>query len=190
MGREDIVNRILSDAEAEAENIVASAEARAKEILSEARARADRERAETEEECSARAKRIFDGKAAEARLDSAKILLAEKRRIIDVIYERALERLLALNERDSLRYLEGLLEDNAEEGDEIILAENFAYDKGAKALAIVRERKLTFSNERAKISGGCILRGKKSDKDLSFSALLEADKEEHQAEIAAKLFKL
>ena len=189
MGKEEIIKRILSDAEAEAEGIIAAAEENAEGIIAAATAKAKKERAETEEECSARAKLISDGKAAEARLDSAKILLAEKRRVIDVIYQRALQKLIALNERDCLRLLETLLSDNAEEGDEIVLAENFAYEKGAKALPVVKEKKLVFSAERAKISGGCILHGKLSDKDLSYAALLNADKDEYQAEIAIKLFK-
>ena len=45
------------------------------------------------------------------------------------------------------------------------------------------------SPERAEIGGGFVLRGKTSDKDLSYGALLAADREEHQAEIAAELFK-
>ena len=188
MGKEEIVARILADAEAEAEGIIAAAKAQAEEIVSVATAKADKERAETEEECALRAKRISEGKAAEARLDSAKILLAEKRRVIDTIYEHALSKLISLKERDSLRLLERLLIDNAEEGDEIVLAENFAYEKGAKALPVVKERKLVFSADRANISGGCILHGKLSDKDLSYSALLNADKDEYQADIALKLF--
>ena len=188
MGKEEIIERILSDAEAEAEGIIAAANESAEGIIAAATAKAQKESAETEEECYARSKRISEGKAAEARLDSAKILLAEKRRVIDVIYERALQKLVALNERDSLRLLERLLTDNAEEGDEIVLAENFAYEKGAKALPVVKEKKLVFSAERVKLSGGCILHGKLSDKDLSYASLLSADKDEHQAEIAIKLF--
>lgn len=189
MGKEEIVARILSDAEAEAEQIAAAASVRAEQIIAAANDRAEKERAETNEECAARAKRIFDGKAAEARLDSAKILLAEKRRVLDTVYERALKKLNSLNERESLKLLEKVLKANAEEGDEIVLAESFAYEKGAKELAVVKERKLTFSKSRAKISGGCILKGKLSDKDLSYTALLAADKDEYQADIAAKLFK-
>ena len=188
MGKEEIIKRILSDADAEVEEILATANAGADDIIAAATARAEKERAETEEECALRAKRISEGKAAEARLDSAKILLAEKRRVIDAIYERALTKLVALKERDSLKLLERLLLENAEEGDRIVLAENFAYEKGAKTLPVVKDRKLVFSTERANISGGCILQGKLSDKDLSYSALLAADKDEYQAEIALKLF--
>ena len=188
MGKEEIVARILSDAEAEAAEIIRNAEKRAQEITDAAKARAAEEMAETKAEAGERAKRISEGKAAAARLESAKILLAEKRRVLDEIYSRALKELLALNEKDSLKLIERLLDENAEEGDIIVPAKNFAYASGVEKLSVVKARGLTLSSERAEISGGLLLRGKKSDKDLSYSALLNADKEEYQAEIAAQLF--
>lgn len=188
MGKEEIVNRILSDAEAEAAEILRSANVRAEEIISAANARADRARAEAEEEANNRAKRLSDGKAASARLDSAKILLAEKRRVIDEIYACALKKLLELKESDTLKLLEKLLAEHAEEGDEVVFAKNFAYAEKASALPVIKERKLKISAECAEIAGGCVLRGTLCDKDLSYEALLSADKEEFQAEIALKLF--
>ena len=188
MGSEEIVNRIISDAEAEAEEIIRAAKARAEEIIVSAEKLAAKDKAEAMAEVEERAKRISDGKAAAARLDSAKILLAEKRRVIEEIYRRAHERLLSLGEHDSLKLLDRLLSENAEQGDEIVLAKNFPYAMSAMNLAVVKERELHLSIERADIDGGCILRGKLSDKNLSYSAVLEADKEEYQAELAAKIF--
>ena len=188
MGKEDIVTRILSDAEAEAAEIVRAAEERAREITAAAKARAAEDMAEAKAEASERARRILEGKAAAARLESAKILLAEKRKIMDGIYAGALEKLLTLSERDSLKLIENLLDENAEEGDVIVLAKNFKYALGVEKLPVIKSRGLTLSKERADISGGCLLRGKKSDKDLSYAALLNADKEEYQADIAFNLF--
>lgn len=188
MGKEEIVNRILSDAETEAAEILRSANERAEGIIAVANERAADERAEAEKEAGGRAKRISEGKAASARLDSAKILLAEKRRVIDEIYARAMKKLLEMKEKDALKLIEKLLVAHAEEGDEIMLAKNFAYAKSVEALPVVKERKLKISAKYAEIDGGCILRGKLCDKDLSYGALLNADKDEYQAEIAASLF--
>ena len=189
MGKEDIIGKILSDAEAEAEEIVRAAKARAGEISAAAEQRAAEERAEAEREVQERTERILSGKAAAARLDSQKIVLAERRRVLDEIYHRALGKLLNLGERDSLVLLERLLEENAEAGDEVVFAENFVYAAGAKDLPVVKKLGLTLSKKRANISGGCLLFGKKCDKDLSYASLLQADADAHQAEIAAKLFK-
>lgn len=188
MGRQEIVERILADAEAEAAEILRVARERADSIISAAEERAAKERVETEAEANARARRILEGKAAQARLDSAKIMLAEKRSVMEQVYERALKKLLDMNERDTLALLEKLLLEHAEQGDEIVFAKNFAFAERAAALPVIKERKLTVATERAEISGGCMLRGKLSDKDLSYGALLGADKDAYQAEIAAKLF--
>ena len=188
MSKESIVERILSDADAECEAIIGAANARGEEIVAAATARADSERQETETELNALSKRILEVNAATARLDSAKVLLAEKRRVIESIYARALERLLSLGERESLALLERLLRENAEEGDEIVFDEGYPYREGAAKLPIVKKLKLTVSADSLKLGGGCILRGKRCDKDLSYSALLSADAEAHQAELAAKLF--
>lgn len=188
MGKEEIVERILSDARAEAGKIVKAAEDRAAEIVGAAEKQCEAERAEAEKEAEARAQRIREGRAASARLDGAKLRLAEKRRVIDGVYLRALASLLELGERDSLLLLERLLKENAEAGDEIVFAENFPYAEKAAALPVVKERGLSVSKERLPIGGGCVLRGKNCDKDISYPALLAADRETNQAKIALELF--
>ena len=189
MGKEEIVNRILSDAQTEATELVQGGELRAQTIVAEAENAAAELKRETEEEVALRAKAIADGKSASARLDSAKILLGEKRRVVEEIYAQALKSLLSMSERDTLLLVEKLLKEYAEEGDEIVFAHGFAYTAGAERLPVVKEKKLTVSPERADIGGGFLLRGKSCDKNLSYLALLAADREENQAALAEKLFK-
>ncbi len=189
MSKEAIVERILSDAEAEAQAMIAEAEAKGVEVLAAARVRAEENQAETEREISERAKAIADGKAAAARLESAKILLSEKRRVIDAVYARALEKLLSLGEKESVSLAERLLETYAEEGDEVVFAQNFAYADEVCSLPVFAKKKLKVSSEQEEIAGGFMLRGEKADQDLSYAALLAADREEHQGELAAKLFR-
>ncbi len=188
MGKEEIVERVLSDAKAEAEGIVKAAKDRADEIVLAANLESEREIEEAKRDAQARAKLLMDGKAATARLDSQKVLLAEKRRVIDGVYLRALAQLLALGRHESVALAERLLKENAEAGDEIVFAENFSYAAEVTKLPVVRERGLTVCGKREKFSGGFILRGKHSDKDVSFGAILAADREEHQAEIARAIF--
>lgn len=189
MGKQEIIDRILSDAESEAQAIIAEAQRSADETISAANAKIAAERAETEAEIALISERVASGRAAAARLDSAKILLAEKRRVIDEIYSRALERLLSLGEKDYLKIVEKMIAENAEEGDLIVLSADFKYADGVKNLPVVAKLGLKISPERAPIRGGVRLCGKLSDKDLSFAALLGADLDEHQAELAARLFR-
>lgn len=188
MSKEAILKRIISDAQAAADATVAEAEGRAAEIIAEAEARAARDRQGTSAIIAERSKAIADGKAAAARLDAAKVMLAAKRGVIDAVYARALEKLKALPQKDAVRLAEGLLLSYAEDGDELVFATNFAYKAQVLKLAVVAEKNLKNSGKTADIDGGFILIGKNSDKDLSYGALLALDREERQAEIAAKLF--
>jgi hypothetical protein len=88
-----------------------------------------------------------------------------------------------------LRLAGRLLEDYAETGDRLYFAQNFAYASEVASLPVVKAKSLVVESERLAISGGMRLIGVKADKDLSYTALLEADKEEYQASLAVELFK-
>lgn len=182
------MNAIKADAQAEAEEIISSAQKNAEETISVARKQAEAELEEAKKEGAEAAARIRSGKMAQARLDGAKVLLAEKRRVLDEIYARALKRLLSLPEKESLALYEKLLAENAEEGDTVLLAASCGIGDKIRALPVAAQRKLKFSKESADIEGGLLLRGKTSDKNLSFASLLQADMDEHQAELAIRLF--
>ena len=189
MSKESIVQRIISDAEKEAEDILSAAHSRATQALEEADKEAARRLAGVNAETAQKVKSILDGKAATARLDGAKVELAEKRRVIDSVYREALNALISLDKKSSLSLAERLLEAYAENGDEIVFSTDYKYATEVAALGVVKEKKLTTSKKGSGFDGGFILRGKNSDKDLSYGALLAADREEHQAEIAASIFK-
>lgn len=188
MSEQAIVEKIISDAEAEAQAIIADAEKKAEETVEKANLWAERRKEGEKQAADKRAESILEGKAATARLDCAKIMLAEKRAVIDEVYSRALSQLLKLNKTDAVHLFDKLLNAYAEEGDEVVFAENFAYAQDVSKLSVVKEKKLKVSPKRANIEGGFLLIGKNSDKDLSFTALLAVDREERQAEIASALF--
>lgn len=188
MGQEEIVNAILADAEEDARKIVAQAEEAAAAVRQAAESEAEKLIAETQAQTAMRAKAIADGKAATARLDGAKILLAEKRRVIASVYARAYEQLLALGEKECLALYGRLLEEYAREGDEIVIAPNFRYRAALEKLAVVGKRKLKIVPEGT-AEGGFFLRGKNADVDLTYAALLAQDREEHQSEIAYAIFR-
>lgn len=188
MSTQDIVARIISDANAEADEIVKHAEARAKEIAGEATAYAETLRQQTEAEVKVREESVLEKRSADARLECAKILLTEKRKTLEAVYELALQRLVALEKEQTLRLFSALLDAYAEEGDEVRFAQSFKYAEDVAILPVVANKKLVLSDVRLPIEGGMRLLGKKSDKDLSYRALLASDKDEHLAELASTLF--
>jgi V/A-type H+-transporting ATPase subunit E len=189
MGKQDIVDRILSDAKDEADKIIQDAEARAEKIIAEANSNIAAERAASKKAADEKAKAIIEGKRASARLDGAKILLAKKREVLDEVYLKAAKQLSKMSVHDSLLMCERLLNSYAEEGDEIILADTLPCKREIATLTVVRDKKLKVNIGGAKMSGGFMLIGKTSDKDLSTAALLAADRAENEAEIAAEIFK-
>lgn len=189
MSMEKVVKRILSDAEQDAEKTLENAHAKADELLETVQADIQKDRQRTEAEVQAKIKSVLERRSADARLESSKILLGEKRKTISAVYELALARLNALEKEDCLRLAGRLLEDYAETGDKLYFAENFAYASEVASLPVVKNKKLAVQSERLALSGGMKLVGEKSDKDLSYTALLEADKDEYQASLAVELFK-
>ena len=188
MSEQAIVDKIIADANEEAKAIIADAEKKAEATVAAASSRAERRLQGEKVAAEKRADSILEGKAATARLDSAKILLGEKRAVIDEVYARALKEMQNLGKAEVLHLVSKLLEEYAEEGDEVLFAENFKYAPEASKLDIIKEKKLKVSAKRADIDGGILLVGKNSDKNLSYSALLSQDREENQADIAAKIF--
>jgi len=188
MSIEALTDRIRADAKAEAEAIVCAAEEKAAEEVKKAEAEAKASREAEEREVAERIRAMDEGSLASARLEAKKIALAERRRVISTVYERALNSLLSLDEKQTTALFSRLLDEYAEEGDEVVLAVNFPFP--AKAREIAEKKKLKFSRERANIEGGFLLRGKTSDRDVSYGALLLIDREKHQSELARKIFKL
>lgn len=187
MSLETLTERILSDAEQEAAALVESAKAKAEAIVAEAEKTANEERAREEQEVEERIRALEEGSAATVRLDAKKFNLSERRRVIDTVYARALDALCALPEKQSTELLSALLKTYAEAGDTVALSENYPYPAAAEK--VVTKMGLKLSSARAKIKGGFYLYGKKCDRDISYEALLKADREENQAELAAKIFK-
>ena len=189
MSIQKVVDKILFDAKSEANAIVSTAEERSAKMLAESVLRGENARKETEKESLAKRESILEKRAADARLACAKIVLEEKRSVIDAVYALALQKLLALPKEDAVILCENLLCQYAEMGDTVYFAQNFKYAETVETLPVCKEKGLTFAKEKIAIDGGMRLVGKVADKDLSFGALLSADRDEHQAGLAKALFK-
>ena len=191
MSVESIVEKIRSDGRAEAENLLALGRKKADEIENGAKESAEKLRRETEADVQKRAGSIAERYAAAARLEVKKIRLAARKNAVEAVYEKAKQRLQKLSEEETLRLFNRLLCAYAEEGDKVIFADNFAYEKSVKLLPVFAEKKLSVisaAQKSVRIDGGMFLTGKTADKDLSFDALLKADMEENESKVASAIF--
>ncbi len=188
MSTQNVVERILSDANAEAEKIIQDGNAKAMDIRRASMEKAQSKQREVEAEVQEKARVLIEKKEAAARLECSKIALSAKRKVIDQLYAMALKRLVSLDKEQTLALAKSLLEKYAEEGDVICLAENFAYESELAILPVIEKKGLSIAKDRLGLDGGMRLIGKLSDKDLSYGALLKADRDKFQAELAAKIF--
>ena len=188
-GKEAIVGRIISDAEKKAAERKAEAAARADAALADAKARA--------EEYLANGRRVLEKEAAEivARretdggLDRGKLMVAAKRGAVEGAPARALEIARAFDKKKYLSVLEDLLQAYAEEGDAAELAADAPVsDREFTSCKAFTEKKLRFAGRNESLAGGMRLENDVCVKDLSFRALLEANRNELEREIAAAVF--
>jgi len=176
MAKQDLLNKILGDAEA-----------RAKEIKSEAEIKADAMRAAAEEEratliegvrklSSATAPDTLKRARSMADLEVKKILLSVKQDVLAKAYEKAADALIKGAQYQAL--LASMIASAAEKGDVVVFSTS---DKGkvniAKVLRAVKEKTgldLKAAEEYGAFRGGIVLRGQACDKNLTLEVELEA----------------
>ena len=98
-----------------------------------------------------------------------------------------IDKLTKLPEKDYVELCSRLIEKYAEEGDELILSASCRYREKINALPAIKALSLK-TGKIASFAGGVILANEKTDKNLTFEALIALEKEKKQAEIAGKLF--
>ena len=185
---EALVQRIVSDAEKRAEEIVFEAKFYADDLNEKANAEAAALSDEIAKKAAKEAEDIKKAKETLSAIENKKTYLTAKQNAVEMVYLRALEKLSAMKKDEYLALIGGLVEKYAEEGDLVILSESAPLTVN-DVLALAPVKKLSLKVEKTgKFDGGIYLSGKVFDKDLSFKALCEEEKEKSEVEISKKLF--
>lgn len=187
MSIESITKRIEDEAKAYAEERRAEAEGLKKEILADAQTKADRIKADAKERADKESELLAERRESVAGLESRKMVLEAKQEIIRESFEKALDKLVDLDEADYIKFIENQLNAFGKEGGEVLLNAEDKKKYGDK-LAKLLSGGLKLSEEAANIRGGFILRQGDISINCSLEKLLEDKKEEMVGEIAAKLF--
>jgi V/A-type H+-transporting ATPase subunit E len=195
MEAQQVTEKILADAKAEAEKI--------KENAQEKEAA---EQAKLDEQLNAYKKQtaLIAQKAAEdkkahllaaARMDIAKQLLAEKRKILDEVFVQARQQIEKLTDEQYRRLMTKLMLEAVETGDEeVIVDENEKridqkFIQGInQQLAPSRKGNLRLSDERVNLGGGFILKRGKIKNNVSVEVVLTQARKELEIELAKELF--
>lgn len=188
-GKEAIIAKILSDAQKKADGILQDAENYALSVKEQAEEWAKNYSKEQEKKLKTETREIEDRRKIVAELDVRKIILKTKQEILDDIYARAEEKLCKIDKKTYLRLVLSKIEEFADDGDEIVLSsDGVISEKDISNSDVFKNKKLSVSKKQGKFSGGVMLIGKTSDKNLTFHEIVLAEKEKNVHIIAKKLF--
>ena len=195
MGAEEVVEKILADAKAEAEKIKKQAE----ETQAAEQAKLDEQLSEYKKQTDIIAKKAGEDKKAHllaaARMDIARQLLAEKRKILDEVFAQARQHLENLSDEQYCKLMTRLMLEAVESGDEEVIIDNEEKRIDQKfikninqQLAPGRKGNLRLSEDRDNIGAGFILKRGKIKNNVSVEVLLAQARRELEIELAKELF--
>lgn len=186
-GTNKLAERIVGDAETEAQKTCAEANAAAEVIHAENERAVKALRALHAQKRESAVKSRTGGFLTRAALDGRKSALSKKRAIIDEAFQSAYQSLLRLDETKRAHICEQLLRAEAEGGETVVPAK--ADRKGIeRALAGMKDKNLTLSNQDAPIDGGFLLVSKSYEKDCSFRSLMNETRQNEETSVAKMLF--
>ena len=191
MALENIINRIIGDAEKKAQSFIYSQQEKADEITIEADKKIEAYRNKGEDKASNTAKSMNDVADVIVELEISKIELHKKRELIDKIFELALEKILKL---PKVEYKKIILKnlDDLRDGDVIILSEKekgILLKKDIDEIAKKKGIKVSLSSEYNNNIAGIIIDRKSTVLDFNIETELENLKKEMESEILKGLYK-
>lgn len=191
MALENIINRIIGDAEKKAQSFIDSQQEKADEITIEADKKIEAYRNKGEDKASNTAKSMNDVADVIVELEISKIELHKKRELIDKIFELALEKILKLPKTEYKKIILKNLDD-LRDGDVIILSEKekgILLKKDIDEIAKKKGIKVSLSSEYNNNIAGIIIDRKSTVLDFNIETELENLKKEMESEILKGLYK-
>ncbi|MBO4534706.1 MAG: hypothetical protein J5755_02080, partial [Clostridia bacterium] len=158
-GLESLLSAIAEQASAEVETIKQGTEAYLDKRREETQAAIDLYQVELERKAKQSAEDLCAKRRIDAELESRKILLEAKREILASVYKRVLEKLYGLDYKATLKLIDALLNEYAQKGDTVRLAqEGKAELYEVSILPVVRSKGLTVVLDK-EVPSGFVLDG-------------------------------
>ena len=182
-GKENIINKILSDADARCNEILSKADLQAKAILDDANETVNRDRAALQLRIDAQTAERKRNRISNAELDAKKHKLHVKQQLISRCYDLAYEHLLKLSDSERLSLIGTLLDKYAEKGETVFVTQADA--KGVTQLWLNGfEKDLQLGKKYLKADGGVLLEGEGYEKDLTYRSVIRLAREQTENKVA------
>lgn len=185
-GKENIINKILSDADAKCRKILEQAKAQAQAIIDGAEASIAKDKTELDARIATATAERVSKRVATAELDGKKYRLNAKQAVISKCYSVAYELLTKQSDKERLALIGTLLDKYAERGETVYVAEKDGrlvtqkyldgFDKGLK-----------LGKRYIVADGGIVLEGDGYEKDLTLSRIIRYAREQSEGKVAEKL---
>lgn len=191
-GMEKITARMKEDAARSLSELNAQTEQELRRIREESAARAEKERETADERAHLAAQERYERLCSAAEMETRKLTLSAKQKVLAETYDRALEILCSMPREEYLSLLVRLLKAAGGKGDEKIALSAKDRDEMGETLVERANKELnahyTLAGEAADIHAGLVLISKECDVNCSFETLLALSREKTERGAAKLLF--
>jgi V/A-type H+-transporting ATPase subunit E len=191
MSLAQITEKIRSDAQREADEILAKARTKAATIMQRAGEETDSIKSGFIRRFEVERPEIFRRREIVANLDVKRMMLKSSRDLIQDVYDLALENLRTMEKDEYIRLSEALLKSAMKSGDEEIevSADEKYLDHGwLDAFNKENGSNLVFSEKKAGITGGFLLTKGKISTNCSWDMLIQMAREKRESDVVKRLF--
>lgn len=185
-GKENIINKILSDADETCARIISNAENLAEATVNAARDAVKSDRVALDGKlATVRDERIRNARA-NAELEAKKYRLRAKQTLVERCYDEVYKHLVGLNDEDRLDFIGELIEKYAEDGETVYVTERDG--KNVTPLWLKGfEKHLKLGGKYLRADGGILLEGEGYEKNLTVARVVELLKEQTLSQVATAL---
>jgi len=193
MEAKQVVEKILSDAQADAEKIKKEADEKETSEQAELAEQLDEYEKQTEVLAQKSGEERKMRLLAAARMEIAKDFLGEKRKILDEVFEQAKIQFTNLPDEEYRNVMAQLMKKATESGDEEVIIDKKEKRLNDKLINQVNQQlgnkgNLKLSEEKGNLGAGFILKRGKIKNNVSLQVLLEQARKELEIELAKELF--
>lgn len=188
--KEVILQKIIQDAQSDAQDIIFNAQEDSRKTLLECNEKAQAFVEESNAKATSEGEKFIERQKTLARLDAKKVILNAKQQLVKRAFDLAKEMLLGMSKQDYLSFVQKQIQKYASSGDKVILCASAPISSTEVcAFGCVSELNLRVEKGPEDFGGGIKIVGEKRDIDLSFGALISAYGETHAQEVSTALFK-
>lgn len=185
-GKENIINKILSDADDKCQRLLVDAEEQAKAIVAAAENSVLRDREALDVRIKAIVAERKRNRVSNAELDGKKYTLNAKQQLISLCYEIAYDKLVHFSDEERTDFIGTLIENYAEQGETVYITQTDA--KSVTQLFLDGfDKQLKLGSRYIKADGGILLEGDGYEKDLTLKSVLAYTREQTEGRVAELL---